>query len=212
MSPIPPVDLLARRYGPWALVTGASSGIGRACAEQLAASGLHLVLVSRRADVLRRLAADLGRDHGMQARVLAADLAQPAGIDAVLGATADLDVGLLVAAAGFGTAGPFLDAGLPEQLEMLDVNCRAVLTLTHAFARRMATRPDGAGIVLLASLVGRQGAPNAAHYAATKAYVQALGEGLHVELAAHRIDVVTATPARCTAGSPTAPACRWAPP
>ena len=181
------------RYGPWAIVTGASSGIGRETALVLADAGLDLVLVARRRGPLDQLATDLTRRHRLQVRVLDIDLARPDGPERLDAATGDLDVGLLVAAAGFGTSGPFLDADLDQELELLDVNCRAVLAGSLHSARRLARRGRG-GIVLLASLVGRQGTPGAAHYAATKAYVQTLAEALHQELAPAGIDVVAAAP------------------
>ncbi len=89
------------------------------------------------------------------------------------------DVGLLVAAAGFGTSGPFLRADLTSERAMLATNCSAVVQQTHVFGQRFAERGRG-GIVLFGSLVGWQGVPNSAHYAATKAYVQTLAEGIHV--------------------------------
>lgn len=180
-------------YGPWAVVTGASSGIGRATAADLAARGLHLVLVARRQAVLDDLATELATAHGVETRVVAADLARSDGLDAVEVATASLDVGLLVAAAGFGTSGPFLNADLDEELEMLAVNGRATLRAAYHFGRRFAERGRG-GIVLFGSLVGFQGTPYAAHYAATKAYVQTLAEALHVELAPLGIDVLSSAP------------------
>jgi short-subunit dehydrogenase len=186
-------DRFRTRYGPWALVTGASSGIGREIAEVLAAAGLNLVLVARRRDLLLTLADELTGRYGVQVRVVDADLATPAGVDAAVAGSADLDVGLLVAAAGFGTSGAFLDADPTVEAEMLDVNCRAVLALTQRFGRRLAARGRG-GVVLLASLVGFQGTPHAASYAATKAYVQALAEALHVEWQPLGVDVLAAAP------------------
>ena len=177
------------RYGPWAVVTGASSGLGRECARELAAAGLNLVLVARRETELHALAKELGGET----RVIAADLADPAGWVAVESATAELDVGLLVAAAGFGTSGEFLAGDDAAERAMLTVNCGAVLNQAAHFGRRLAARGRG-GIVLFGSLVGFQGAPSAAHYAATKAYVQTLGEGLHVELAPCGVDVLVAAP------------------
>jgi hypothetical protein len=180
-------------YGPWAVVTGASSGIGRATAADLASRGLNLVLVARRQSVLDDLATDLTAARGIEARVVAADLVHTVGLDAVEAATAALDVGLLVAAAGFGTSGPFLDADLDDELEMLAVNGRATLRAAHHFGRRFAARGRG-GIVLFGSLVGFQGTPYAAHYAATKAYVQTLAEALHVELAPRGVAVLSSAP------------------
>lgn len=181
------------RYGKWAVVTGASSGIGEAVAAQLAVAGLDLVLVSRRQAELAQLAGDLSARHGVQTRVLVADLANLAGIKTVEANTQDLDIGLLVAAAGFGTSGSFLEANPEEEFAMLDVNCRAVLALSLHFGRRFAERGRG-GLILFGSLVGFQGAPRAAHYAATKAYVQSLAEGLHVELAPRGVDVLVSAP------------------
>lgn len=180
------------RYGPWALVTGASSGLGQACARELAATGLNLVLVARHGHALRTLADELGAPGG-EMRPVIADLARAEGLAAVEDATRNLDVGLAVLAAGCGTSGSFHDADLPDELAMLDLNCRAVLRQSRYFGRRFARRGRG-GLVLFGSLLGFQGAPHAAHYAATKAYVQTLGEGLHVELAPRGVDVLVAAP------------------
>ncbi|WP_431934562.1 SDR family NAD(P)-dependent oxidoreductase [Micromonospora sp. RP3T] len=187
------------RYGPTALVTGASSGIGREIAHRLAERGLDLVLVARRESELRELAADLTARHGIHAQVLPLDLARPESIDALAAATAGADIGLCVAAAGFGTSGPFIAAELPRELEMLQVNCAATLALSWLFGRRFADRGRG-GIILLSSIVSFQGAPNAANYAATKAYVQTLAEGLHAELRPHGVDVLASAPGPVASG------------
>lgn len=187
------------RYGPWAVVTGASDGIGRALASELAASGMHIVLAARRKDVLDALGAELSLRHGIETRSVAVDLAQRAGVDTLLDATRDLDVGLLVAAAGFGTSGEFLEADLETELAMIDLNCRAVASLSHAYGRRFVARGRG-GIVLLSSLVAFQGVPRAANYAATKAYVQSLAEGLRPELAPRGVDVVASAPGPVNSG------------
>jgi len=184
---------LRARYGPWAVVTGASSGIGREMALQLAEAGLNVVLVARGREALDALASEVEARYGVEARVVAADLGTPAGIEAVEEASRHLDVGLLVAAAGFGTSGRFLDAESEQECEMLDVNCRAVFLQSLHFGRRFAQRGRG-GMVLMGSLVGFQGVPRAAHYAATKAYVQSLAEALHVELAPLGVDVLASAP------------------
>jgi uncharacterized protein len=187
------------QYGPWAVVTGASSGIGREIALRLAASGLNLILVARRQGLLEEVASDLSGRNGIQTRVIAADLATKAGMEAVIAGSRDLDVGLLVAAAGFGTSGLFLDSDLTQEIEMLDVNCRALLSQSLHFGRRFAERGRG-GLILLASLVGFQGTPFSANYAATKAYVQSLAEALHVELALRGVDVLASAPGPVQSG------------
>lgn len=187
-----------RRYGPWALVTGASDGIGKAMADELAGAGIHLAVVARREERLESLAQGW-RARGVKVRVLPADLSDPVQVDRVLRAVADVDVGLLVASAGFGTSGPWMESDLQAELGMVDVNCRAVLHLVHGLGLRMARRGSG-GIVLLSSIVAFQGVPRAAHYAATKAYVQSLAEGLGPELRAHGVDVLASAPAPVHSG------------
>jgi short-subunit dehydrogenase len=182
-----------KTYGPWAVVTGASDGIGREVALQLATAGLNVLLVARRREVLESLAETLEAHHGVQARAVAVDLGWQAGVEEVVAASNGLDVGLLVAAAGFGTSGPFLASDLAEELSMIDVNCRAVAALSHHFGRRFARRGSG-GLVLMSSIVAFQGVPRAANYAATKAYVQSLAEGLRIELEPHGVDVLASAP------------------
>jgi short-subunit dehydrogenase len=165
----------------------------------LAEAGVNLVLVARRRAILENLAADLTKQHRIETRVIDADLAQPAGVQAVIDAGRDLDVGLLVASAGYGTSGRFIDSAIDDELNMLDVNNRAVLAMTHAFGKRFAARGRG-GLVLISSLVAFQGVPFAAHYAATKAYVQTLAEGLHVELAPLGVDVIASAPGPIATG------------
>ncbi|MEQ1565552.1 MAG: SDR family NAD(P)-dependent oxidoreductase [Myxococcota bacterium] len=181
------------RYGPWAVVTGASDGIGAAFARAAAARGLSVVLVARRADRLETLAAELDAAHGAQTLVVAADLATTAGVERTLAAIAALDVGLLIPAAGFGSIGPFVERALPAELEMVDLNVRAVVALAHPLGARMASRGRG-GIVLLSSIVAFQGVPGSATYAATKAFVQSFAEALAGELRARGVDVVSSAP------------------
>jgi short-subunit dehydrogenase len=196
-APMP--EPLATRYGPVAVVTGASDGLGAALAAALAARGLSLVLAARRAERLDALATRLAAAHGVAVRTVAADLGTADGVAALLEATAAEDAGLLVAAAGFGSSGPFLDAELAEEQAMLAVNCGATLALTHGFGRRFAARGRG-GVVLFSSLVAFQGVPNAAHYAATKAWVQVFAEGIAPEFAARGVDVLAAAPGPVATG------------
>jgi short-subunit dehydrogenase len=190
---------LAKRYGPWAVVTGASEGIGRSFATALAKSALNVVLVARREGALRDLADRLRQDHGVDAMVIAADLSSPGESARIERETRHLDVGLLIAAAGFGVSGPFVDNDIHVELNMIDLNCRALTQMTHAFALRFVARRSG-GVVLMSSLVAFQGVPRAANYAATKAYVQTLAEGLHDELRPLGVDVLASAPGPVRSG------------
>ena len=181
------------RYGPWAVVTGATSGIGRETAIELARMRFDLVIVARDEDALASLAQLLSDHYEVRVIVACADLGTEEGIRSALTTTVDLDVGLFVASAGFGTSGRFLDSDVETERELLRVNCAAVLAMTHDYARRLADRGRG-GIVLLGSIVGFQGAPKSANYAASKAYIQSLAEALHIELKSDGVDIVVAAP------------------
>ncbi len=180
-------------YGPWAVVTGASDGIGRAFAQELAAAGVHLVLVARREAQLDTVAADLRTRFGVQCRVIATDLADPLASSHMLDRTTDLDIGLLVAAAGFGSSGPLLSQLDTSEQEQVAVNCAAVLAQCMHFGRRFAARGSG-GVILLSSVVAFHGTPWSANYAATKAYVQSLAEALRHEWAPRGLQVLACAP------------------
>jgi short-subunit dehydrogenase len=181
------------RYGAWALITGASSGIGAEFARQLAAQKIDLLLVARRRDRLKELATSLKAEHGIQVKVVALDLAKPNFLAALQKQTAKLNIGLLVNNAGFGIAGEFTANSLERELEMLDVNCRASLILAHFYGGRMAAHRRG-GIIMVSSVAAFQGVPFMSHYAATKAYDLVLGEGLWYEMKKHGVDVLTLCP------------------
>jgi uncharacterized protein len=181
------------RYGPVALVTGASSGIGRSFAEILAARGLDLVVVARRAQRLDELAARLKMAHGVRVTVLQRDLAQISASQAIVDATAPFDVGLVISNAGFGLKGPFDQGNAQAMTDMLMVNCNAPMMLARGFVPRLLARRKG-GIVFTSSVEGLIGVPFSAAYAATKGFLNSLGEGLWGELTPHGIDVLTLCP------------------
>ena len=189
----------AHRYGPWALITGASDGIGKALATGIAAQGINVVLAARSQDKLHILAAELAAAHGIETMVLPVDLADPGAADTVEDRTGRLDIGLVVLAAGFGTTGTFLETALTEELQLIAVNITAVMRLSHTFAGRLAARGKG-GIVLFGSIVGWQGVAGQANYAASKAYVQGLAEGLHNELKPRGVDVLAVAPGPVDSG------------
>ncbi len=174
-----------------ALVTGASSGIGRAMALQLAADGSALVLVARSEDRLREVAAAA---TGVDVEVLVADLADPADLDRVVDrVTADPAVDLVVNNAGFGNRGRFVDLDPAGELGQVDVNCRALVALTHAAARTMVPRGRG-GILNVSSVAAYQPSPGGAVYAATKAFVTSFSQGVHEELRGTGVGVSVLTP------------------
>lgn len=186
------------QLGTWAVVTGASSGIGRGIALRLARHGRNVVLVGRDPEALREVAAAVER-LGSRTLVVALDLAAPGAPQQLDEVTAALDPGLLVNCAGFGSGGDLMDSRLDHETAMVDVNCRAVLELTHRFGRRFVERKRGA-IVLASSIVAFQGVARSANYAATKAYVQSLGEALARELAPQGVQVLTAIPGPTASG------------
>ena len=183
---------IAQKYGKWAIVTGASSGIGQELALQIAACGLHTILVARNNSKLSDLKAQIEGQYGTQVITISLDLGSDS-VHPVIDAAKGKEVGLLVASAGFGTSGPLINGSLPEEVNMLKVNCESLLAITHHYAQYFARQKRG-GIILLSSMVAFQGVPFAAHYAATKAYVQTLAEGLYHELKPLNVDIIAAAP------------------
>ena len=181
------------KYGPVALVTGASSGIGKAYAERLAELGMDLVLVARRVQRMEALAAHLQATHGVAVKVCAIDLAEANAAEQIAAATASLDIGLLVSNAGFGLKGDHSAHDPRAMAEMLMVNCNAPMQLAHRFIPRLRKRGRG-GIVLTSSVEALIGCPYSAAYSASKAFVKSLGEALWGELTPEGIDVLAICP------------------
>ena len=180
-------------YGPWALVTGASAGIGEAFARAIAQAGVNVALTARREDRLRTLAAELETQHHVQTRILPVDLAFEGAPDRLAAGTADLEIGILVNNAGFGLAGRFEQARYERLLEMIRVNCSAVAALSHIFLGKMKARGRGA-VIIVASVAGYQPVPLNGAYGATKAFDLMLGEALWVENRGTGIDVLAVSP------------------
>jgi len=181
------------RFGPWALVTGASSGIGEAFARRLAELGMNLVLIARREDRLRKLAEDLQSEHSVSARVVPVDLSQDDFLPIIEQATNDLQIGLLVNNAGFANTGKFLDNDLGSELALLHVNSRAPLILAHHLGRSMQQCGRG-GMIFVSSTVAFAGVPSWSTYAASKAQELVFAEGLAEELRQDGISVLAVCP------------------
>ncbi len=182
------------RYGPWAIVTGASQGIGEGFADTLARRGYNVVLVSRRVERLNALAARLREEMHVETRVVSADLSRAGAGRAVMEAVDDLDVGLLISNAGGARMGGFLQNTVEDLSADLTLNAHAHLELTHAFAGRLRGRGRPGGIVLISSTAALQPMALGANYSAAKAYVLNLGESIHRELAEVDIDVTVLLP------------------
>lgn len=190
---------LKSKYGDWAVVTGSSSGIGLELATQLADAGFNLVIHSRHLDKLQEVERQLKSVSNILVKVVASDLSENEGVDKIIQAAQGLNVGLLILSAGYGTSGNFKDGSLHSEVNMLKVNCEALLSLTHHYSQQFVRQKRG-GILFMSSMVAFQGTPYSAHYAATKAYVQSLAEALAVELKHHGVDVVAAAPGPVESG------------
>ena len=199
----------SRWSGKWALVTGASAGIGLALAEELASAGVNLVITARRKDRLESLATRVRAGHNVKVEVLPADLANPAAPDQIRTFTQakSLEIELLINNAGFGAYGPFHHSDLRRQLEMVQVNCAAVVHLTHLYLPEMVARRHG-DILIVASVAGFQAVPYISTYAATKAFDLRFAEGIAEEVRRYGVNVCalcpgsTATEFREVAGQP----------
>lgn len=185
------------RYGGrWALVTGASAGIGRVFADRLAARGMSLVLTARREARLHELAEELRSRYDTRTAVIAADLARPGEATRLwTGATAGRPIDLLVNNAGLGARGRFDAVPLARHLEILQVDCGAVLELAHLALQDMRGRRAG-GIINVSSMTAFQPVPLMASYAASKAFVLSLSEALWAENAGDGVRVLAVCPGR----------------
>lgn len=191
---------LRESYGEWVLITGATSGIGRAMAIQFGEAGFKLILTGRRAKELEELSNHLFDNYQTESIPIKGDLSKTEDVNYLLAETDHLAIGIAILNAGFGTSGKFISSTIDDEVNMLDLNCKSVLLMAHHFSNKMKEQPKRGAIVLMSSIVAFQGVPNAANYAATKAYVQSLGEALAIELKKDGVDVLTAAPGPVASG------------
>jgi len=184
-------------YGPWAVVAGASEGLGAAFARALAARGVKLLLLARRAGPLAEVAEPLRALT--EVRTAAVDLADPELAATLAALTAELEVGLCVYNAAFSQVGAFLEQPLADHQRVLDVNCRGPVIAARVLGEAMARRGRG-GILLMSSLTALCGSPYLASYGASKAFNLSLGEALWYELGPQGVDVLV-----CCAGATSTP-------
>jgi short-subunit dehydrogenase len=188
-----------RWTGKWALVTGASAGIGLELAKLLAANGAHLVLTARRTDRLQQIATDLKSAHHVNIEVFSADLTQAAAPAQVHAFTTSqkIEVEFLINNAGFGAFGYAHEIPAEKMLEMIQVNCSAVVHLTRLYAPAMVARRHG-DILIVASLAAFQPVPFNSAYAATKAFDLLFAEGIAEELRPSGVNVCALCPGSTT--------------
>lgn len=195
---------LRDKYGPWAVITGGSEGVGAAFARKLAAAGVNLVLVARKPTPLAEIKHELRNQ--VQVRTLSVDLVRPDAVDQIATITNDIDVGLLICNAGAThNIAPFFETPLSAALNIAQLNVSLPIALCHRFGAAMKSRGRG-GIMLVGSMAGYAGSPNVTAYAGAKAFLRIFAEGLWYELKPSGVDVLclvlgaTKTPAMDRSG------------
>src|SRR6266403_132954 len=169
-----------KRFGPWALITGASSGIGREFARQIAASGINIVLVARREALLKEAGVEFSKRYGVEHRVVVLDVSQEDFIGQLASATDDLDIGLVVSNAGTGNPGEFLKHDPQLLRETVQLGAMAQLDIAHHFGQKLAKRRRG-GLILVGAMGAEGGVPCMANDGDAKASVHTLGEAIPYE-------------------------------
>lgn len=187
----------AANASKWAVITGASDGIGRALVHELGNRGYNILAVGRSATKLNDLKADFTGKGSLQVHTM--DFSKAGSADDLQGLVGDKAVELFVPAAGFGSSGNFVNLDLGNEMSMIDVNCRAVIEQTQWFAQKFERQKHGT-IVLFSSLLGTAGAGTSAVYAATKNFIHAFAEGLRTELKPAGVKVLTICPGPTSSG------------
>ncbi|HMZ68009.1 MAG TPA: SDR family NAD(P)-dependent oxidoreductase [Chitinophagales bacterium] len=181
------------KYGAWAVITGASSGIGAEYAKQIAAKGLNIVLVARRKARMEALASELEQNFNIQTKIVECDVAMDGFQEIILNAVKDLDIGLLINNAGINCEGQFFRGDLARNTQMIQVNVKAPFVLAYEFAKKFVEKGKG-GIIFTSSISAFNAHPYLTHYAATKAYILSLAEGMNYEFKDKNIDILALCP------------------
>ena len=179
----------SEKYGPWALIAGASEGIGLEFAKTVASRGVNLILIARREEKLIQCSKSLMSEYGVEVIPLSIDLSKEEAIQNIIELTNEYEIGLMIYNAALPSINWFINDDADFHKMMITVNCLGPALLTHYFVKKMKLRGKG-GIILMSSMAGLQGSPGISHYAATKAYNLVLAEGLWDELKAQGIDII----------------------
>ena len=186
------------KYGSWAIVTGATNGIGRAFVEELILLKFNIVIIGRNQDALNELSKKIEKNN-LQSSSLNLDLSLPSSTDRVFEATEKLDVGLIVLSAGFGNYGDFIENNLSDNCKMIDLHCKSRMKMCHHYGNLFKTQNRG-GIINLSSIVAYQGTKGAANYSAVNAFLQNFNEGIGMELKKYSVDVLSVCPGPVATG------------
>lgn len=190
-----------QHYGPWAIVTGASSGIGEQFSRQLAEAGFNLIIVARNKEKLNSLQVQLQNSHGVEVEPIAVDLSGEHSVQAILNACVNRDVGLLINNAGYGYKGGFDEQPIDDISAMIQANALTPLVLTHSLLGKLRKR-TASGIIFTGSIEGEMAFPYSASYAASKAFIHSLGGGLWEEERKNGIDVLVLSPGATDTNAP----------
>lgn len=182
-----------KKYGEYALITGASSGIGAEFARQLAALGFNLVLIARRLNRLEDLAAGIHKQYGVHVKTIGLDLLDEHAVEIITRETKDMQIGLLIPNAGLEVHGDFVNNNFDAETNTIRLNVLLPMQLAHIFGSKMAGRHKG-GIIFVSSTFGHQSVPYFANYSASKAYVLSIGQALNYELKKRGVDVTVLSP------------------
>jgi short-subunit dehydrogenase len=180
-------------YGEWALITGATSGIGKALAMEIAKKGIKIILVARRRLELEETALEIAKKHQVETCVIEADLTEKDGVKNVINETGKLNIGMLVLSAGIENNGSFIKSDIETELKVIDLNIISTIKLTHHFAQKMEAQKKG-GILFVSSLTAHMPSPFFSNYASTKSYILNFGSSLYAELKSKGIDVSILSP------------------
>ncbi|MBV1909368.1 MAG: SDR family NAD(P)-dependent oxidoreductase [Kangiellaceae bacterium] len=185
---------LYKQYGPTALVTGATSGIGNAFAFQLAAMGFDLIIVSRNEENLEQVSREIKAKHSVNIYFRAIDLSDASQVETMLDSVQDFNIGLVINNAGWGIPGVFQKHLISDSLKELQLNVTTPLSIARHFIDRVTDKRERAGLIFLSSIAGYTGSPYLAGYAAAKAWVLNFGMALGIELKPKGIDVLVVAP------------------
>jgi short-subunit dehydrogenase len=181
------------KYGKYALITGGTSGIGAAFADQLAQKGLNIVLVARRQNLLQTKASELTQKYKIDVKTIQADLTKTEDFDKVFKTSENLEIGLVIACAGMENHGLFTKIDSQKLISEIQLNVTSLMVITHHFAQKMVPRKRG-GVLLVSSIIGHMPNPYFSNYAGTKAFVVNFGTSLNGEMKKHNIDVTVLSP------------------